>query len=352
VGRGLQRGAQSLGRGLQRARASASRGLKRAGQRIARSKVGQALGKAVRATRRAALRGKAAYQRAKDRVKNWLEKRKQDKDRRKRERQAQAREKTVSALRGMFARGISHMLLKLQLVRLKIQYRWGTLKSHANAETGTLQIEGGFSPGETLLSSAIVLEEVGTTIKPVKSVRVLPGKEFFSKRYEKSVGKQYVEGELADELFGKGKYTVTDPKGKGRGTRSSLSNVRLNPQKQRRKGADEYKYPTPDYLAEVRGKDPVTGRLLEDPQEVHAIEVQTVTDFKDRSDAGGRHKLGQFPFTLDTLQRSYPPTTRITYTIIAPGSPTRATRATINEHVNKAGLASRVRVVWRIVGVL
>jgi hypothetical protein len=360
VGRAVRRGAQAVGRGLRRvgqaiARSKVGKAIAATARAIARSPVGRAIARAVGATRRLFARGKAAVQRGKDKLKAWWDKRKRDREKRKAERRARARSETIAALQRLIARGTSHTLMKLQLLRLKYQYGWRVLRMRANAQAGTLAIEGGFSPTEPLVQGAIVLEEVHTGVS-VKTA------DQSGAAYEAATA-GYVEKDLAAELFGAGRYEVTrtpfkplaDPAAaarplsaaeKARGRVSALDLVRLNQQMEIRKGGVTKR--RPEYRAEVFGTDP-SGRRTEKPVEVHAIEVTTVTDFKDKSEVGGKHKLDQFWHTIDSLQDRYP-TSNIVYTIVAPGEPTPDTRRYINETVNKMGVAHRVRVVWRIVG--
>jgi hypothetical protein len=344
VGRAVKRGAVAVGRGLKKAGAAIAKS--RVFQAIARSKVGKAFLKTGQAVKGAWNKGKDAYVKAKAKLKAKWDKWKQEREKRKAERRARAREKTIEAIKGMLSSGISHVALKARLLVLKFQYGWKSLTAHARTAQGTVQIEGSMSPGETLLSCAIVLEEV-TTTSSVKLGR--GGKE--SAMYEAEAGKRYVETELATELFGERGYEVTrlfGPRARTRGYESRLDLVRLEQQKQARTAAGGVYKPKPEYRAEVYGIDPITGRKTEQPEEVHAIEITTITDFKDRSEAGGKHKITQFVFTLDTLSRKYP-ASRMTYTIVAPGEPTPDTRRFINETVNNAGLGSRVRVLWRVV---
>src|SRR5262249_52443203 len=142
---------------------------------------------------------------------------------------------------------------------LKYHYGWKTLRAKANAQAGTLQIEGGFSPVETLAQSAIVLEEVTTNVQV--TVENESGAAY------EAATVPYVEEELATELFGAGGFELTttplkplvDPRAatqrtltpaeRARGRRSSLKKVRLHQQMEIRKGGVT-KRRRPEYRAE------------------------------------------------------------------------------------------------------
>jgi hypothetical protein len=89
---------------------------------------------------------------------------------------------------------------------------------------------------------------------------------------------------------------------------------------------------------------------LAEPETVDYIEITAVTEFVDRKLGGGpgSHKVGQFLKTLEEMASLYP-TSRLVYTLVAPGEPGPVTRAFIKNTVEGAGLAHRVRIVWRVV---
>jgi hypothetical protein len=300
-------------------------------------------------------RTRAAIQRGKQRFQNWRERRKADRKRRKEQRQSVARERTTAAINSMLSNGVSDTILRLQLLRLKIQYGWRRLYRQRSGDRSSFKILGGFSPEDELATGTIVLDVISATdprlAEPVQPVTLPPpsrGFEGVGKRYQ-AVVNPYVEGPLATELFGRGGFQPTglvgESRRRSRGLPSSLSTVRLHQEKGLRVGGRER---FPDYRADVFGIDPATGRRSVEAQEFHAIEITVVTDFADRRPQGGAHKVDQFLATLELVQRRYP-TARVTYTFVAPGQPSVATRQYINGVVNNMGLARRVRVVWRIV---
>jgi hypothetical protein len=161
-------------------------------------------------------------------------------------------------------------------------------------------------------------------------------------RYQSAVGKKYVQGPLARELFGN--FRVTFPWQKHR-LRSSLDQISLDYEKQMRGGDIE---PKPDYRAEVFGRDPSTGRRAEEPHTVHAIEITVKSEFEDRKRDPQSHKADQLVYTLDEMFRRYP-TSKIVYTFVSPREPSGATEKLIQNAVAVHRQNHGIRVVWRVV---
>lgn len=366
VVQGGRRVVQTVVRGARAAGRAVVRVARRAGQVIARTRVGRVLIQSARRVGGAAVRGYQAIrrqvQRARDSFRQWNERRRAraaqrraERERRRAERQARARQETIATINRLISRGISHTLFRLQLLRLKLQYRWRILRVRANREAGTFVIEGGFSPVDLLTQGTIVLEVVTTNV----SVKMPPpsrGFESEGRRYAAAVHRDYVTDptQLPTQLFPGRQVQVSalfGPSQKYRGLQSTLNIVRLHPEMGIRVSDEERR---PDYRAEVYGRRSTTG--LKELQEVHLIEVTLVTDFKNKREQGGKHKVDQFIHTLNLLNIKYPrdgfPDIRMVYTFVTPGQPSTETRRYINETVNNLGLADRVRVVWRIVPVI
>ena len=266
-----------------------------------------------------------------------------DKQKREEERRRRAKEETRSELKRALGRGISHVMLKLLVLRLKLRHRWRVLRVQKKGRTAKFTITGGFSPEENVVDGEQIFVVISTSITVKETHDPKAGK---GAQYQAAVA-GYTEGPWAEEAFGAGGYEVTrswGPRRKGHRLPSRLERVRLKQEKGHRKGGKKRR---PDYSAEVFGKDP-SGRREKAPHTVHAVEITLVAGFEDRSEVGGMHKVDQFLGTLDLMRDKYP-NAKLVYTFICQGAPSDETKAFIKNAIRKQGLAGRVKVIWRVV---
>jgi len=329
------------------------------GKRLGRRKRAKARGKG-----RNGITGKAKPgskpTRGKGKARNKKDKKKEDKARKKRERQAKARRETKAALSKLLSQGVSKLRLKVSILRLKLRYRWRTLRLRGGKGSESFSVYGGFSPGEDLVEGSISVK-----VRPMSSkIHDRPKATQSGANWEQATN-PIVQKELAPELFGERGFETTrgvvggkggDPRNapslfekptSGHRLDSRLDKVRLK--HQRGRVTHGFKK-IPDWSAERFESPPGGTKQL---TEVHLIEQTLVADFLARNKFA-QHKKLQITGTLfnETLRKAYreaSPKPKITYHIIAPQAPDNATKQLILHQIKKSG-ATNVEVIWRVVG--
>jgi Domain of unknown function (DUF4157) len=347
----LRRGVSAIGRGavkvVRRGGAAIRRGVRRAGQALAKTRVGRYAGRQI-------ARARAFGARQRDRLRELRERRRRraqarrEAKRRERERRRQAAPaETRDAIASLLSRRVGSLRLRAELFRLRLRYGWKYLRLVSEGGNDDFAIHGSLSPDQVIATgrSSISLIDVGEA-----RVRVTNSKpDERAKAYEQAVGRQYVHGPLAAELF-PGKAIVGTVPGPRR-KRSGKNRVAIDAQHRLVRGQLTGHQPfRPDWIAEVRGP----GGRRAAPTEVHAIEATLNANWEFGYTS--QHKVEQVFKTLAVLVDRYPdPRTRITYHIISDRRPSEYTRNYIERKVLGAPggyLSSRVRVVWRVVPIV
>ncbi|AGB26699.1 hypothetical protein Mycsm_06562 (plasmid) [Mycobacterium sp. JS623] len=357
IGRGVRKVGAMVPRSIARGVRAVGRAVdpRRLARAIARSRLAKAIGRGYSKVKTTA---KDKWNKAKDRLKKKWEEYKAKKEQRRKEKERKAEElrrrapgETRQAIERLLSAGVGRVRLMASLFLLKRKYRWKQLRLESHPKSHDFKVVGSLSPPQTVTVGSISIVPTGITTRQVPSeVRTFAGPQATTsgKHYEQAVGQEFVP-ELAKELFPGKKAVVTVP-WKPR-AKSSLTQVAIDAQKEQRKA----KLPgqaggfRPDWVAEVYDRDPVTGRKIEHPTEVHAIEATLVSDWSYGK--FGEHKQKQSWGTLAALASRYR-NSKITYHIVCPERPSPETRAYIEQEVLAAGKANgaQVRVVWRVVG--
>ena len=129
---------------------------RRIGERLAG--IGRRIVKGARAVgsafRRAGQRVRAGF----DRLRGKRPKSHADQERAKHEREQAAFSATKAKLDALFAKGVSRGRLASEVARLKLRYRWGSLRVQGPTEARHVAVAGGFSPERTVTAGQVTHE--------------------------------------------------------------------------------------------------------------------------------------------------------------------------------------------------
>jgi hypothetical protein len=180
AGAAIKRGLAKLGAGLKKGAGGVGRRLAGLGRALARTRIGKAFARGVRAVR-------AAFQRAKDRFKAWRERRRQRRQQNAADRLRRAVEAIRPEVQNLLRGGVGRTWLRARLQFWRLRYRLSALALENNS-----RIVARVNPGADVEKVAPIA--LGTALEPI----LAQVEEAFLQLYEESRAAEYLAGELGE----------------------------------------------------------------------------------------------------------------------------------------------------------